>query len=201
LPVVAPSTEGDSQIAADTNFIDEEWHDAADASPEQLEPLPPLREAPPRVLATARRPYRPTEDNVYRLDSARPSSGGWHQHELSPYAGMQQRRGRPRNGRRPKPATVKKRYRTGHFIAALFALMGWLLVAGGLAASLVTILEPELSLRLGSPNLVGSAGTLVGGLLTVALAAAARALFDMANDNREMLAMHQQRARFGPELY
>jgi hypothetical protein len=59
--------------------------------------------------------------------------------------------------------------------------MGWLLVAGGLATSLITIFEPELSLRLGSPNLFGSAGAVVGGLLTVALAVAGRAHFDLAN--------------------
>jgi hypothetical protein len=209
LPVAAPSAEGDSRIAADTDIIDEWQHDTDDASSEQPEPLPPMREAPPRVL-TAVRPYRPSEDNVYPLHSARPGYTVWPQHELSPHAGMEQRRGRPRNARRPKQAAVKKRYRTGHFIAALFVLMGWLLVAGGLAALLVTLFEPELSLRLGSPNLIGSVGTAVGGLLTVALAVAGRAHFDMANARldsadaqREMLAlaMQQQRARFGAEPY
>jgi hypothetical protein len=211
LPAAAPSTEGDNRIAADTDITDE-WQDA-DASSEEPEPLP--REAPPRVLAAVRAPYRPSEDNVYPLDSARPGHTLWRQHELSPYAGMEQRRGRPRHARRPRPAPVKqvaakKRYRTGHFIAALFALMGWLLAAGGLAASLLTIFEPELSLRLGSPNLMSSGGAALGGLLTVALAVAAKAHFDFAharvdsaNVQREMMAMaiQQQRARFGAEPY
>jgi hypothetical protein len=152
------------------------------------------------VLAV-RGPYPPAESNVLQLDRVRPNHVVWHRHEPPRHAGMEPRRGRPRNGRRPRPAAVKKRYRTGQFIMALFALMGWLTAAAGFAALLVTILEPDLSSRLGSPNFIGSAGTVAGGLLTVALAVAARALFDLANDNREMLAMQQQRARFGAEPY
>jgi hypothetical protein len=200
LPDIVPSIEADEKADDSAAFFKQ--FDSTDAPPRQPEPPPPVPEAPPRVLAV-RGAYVPAESNVFDLDSVRPNHGVWHRHAPSHYAGMEPRHGRPRHARRPKRTAVKKRYRTGQFIAALFALMGWLTAVAGLAALLVTFLEPELSLRLGlgSPNLIGSVGTLAGGLLTVALAVAARALFDLANDNREMLAMQQHRARFGAEPY
>jgi len=200
---IAHSAEVDEKVDDRTQFY-KELHHGIDDSPEQSEsppplPNPPLSELPPRML-TVRGAYRATGSNVYQLDSARPSSV-WRQHAPSLHVAMEPRRSRPRNMRHPKQAIVKKRYRAGQFIAGLFALMGWLLVVTGLAALWICIFEPALSVRLGSPNLLGSAGTMIGGLLTVALAVAARALFDLANGQREMVAIHQQRARFGAELY
>jgi hypothetical protein len=94
---------------------------------------------------------------------------------------------RPRSVRRTKQPASRGRHRAGRFAATLLALLGWLLVGAGLAASLITFLQPELSLRLAVPNLLeGATGVLVVGLATGTVGLAARAMFEVANAAREL---------------
>jgi hypothetical protein len=185
-----------------------ELREGHDASPEATEELPPSPPEPTSHAPEARALYHFTGgqvpgSNVYhlpnaRLDGARlpsaPPANVWHHHEPSYHAGMEPGRGRVRNPRRPRQAAVQNHYRAGCFIAALFALMGWLMVGAGAAASAISILQPDVPTRLGSPDLLApAAGVLVIGFLTVALGLAARALFDIANSSRKILAIHQER--------
>jgi hypothetical protein len=182
-----------------------EGHDVSLEATEELLPSPP---DPAAHVPEARAVYHFTGgqapgSNVYhlpsaRLDGARPHGAQpanvWHHHEPSYHAGMEPGRGRVRNPRRTRQATVQNQYRAGYFIAALFALMGWLMVGAGAAASAISILQPDVPTRLGSPDLLASAGgVLVIGFLTVALGLAARALFDIANSSRQILAIHRER--------
>jgi hypothetical protein len=212
------SAEDDQKAKDHAEFFHQLRHGSDDASPEPREdrrelpqPAPRLSELGPRPTASTSPPpevhaaYHRTDTNVYQLETVRhdsvPADSFWQQNEPLYHVGMEPRRGRPRHPRRLKPVPAKNHYRTGQVIATFFALMGWLMVAAGVAAALVFIFLPEASTRVGLPNLLGgAAGVLIVGLLTVAMGLAARALFDQANAMRELVAM-QQRARLGVEPY
>jgi hypothetical protein len=202
LPDTVCPTEIETQVDHTTEFYDH-LH-----APEPEAP-PPLPDTPSRQLTTPVA-YRPTGSNVFPLDSIRPGHHAnsrqvlheqvLHEQDISPLLRLEPRRARPRNARRPKQAIVKKRYRISRFIAALFAFTGWAIAAAGFTALVMSLLQSDVSLRWASPDVLGSAGVLFVGLLTVVLAVAARASFDTANNQQEMLAM-QQRARFGAGSY
>jgi hypothetical protein len=173
-------------------------------------PPPPPSPAPPEptaYLPEARGVYHfaggnVPASNVFQFPGARldapvplavPPASVWHHHEQAHRTGVEPSRGRARSSRCPRPAGARNHYRAGHFIAALFALMGWLMVGAGAAASAISILQPEVPTRLGSPDLlVPAAVVLISGLFTVGLGLAARALFDLANSSRELVAIQRE---------
>jgi hypothetical protein len=194
-------TEIDAQVDHTTEFYD---HLHA-PEPERPEGPPPLPDTPSRPLATTVA-YRATGSNICQLDSVRRSHPGnarlvVHQQDAAPLLRIEPRRGRPRNARRPRQAIAKKRYRISRFIAALFAFMGWTVAAAGGTALVMCFLQSGVSQRWASPDVLGSAGVLLGGLLTALLAFAVRAMFDSANTQNAILAIHQQRAQAGAGSY
>lgn len=95
-------------------------------------------------------------------------------------------------------------YVVGRAVAALVSGLGWLTIAGALAA-LALGLWPELlqmaalpELRLGPDALLQAAMALPGGAIGVLCGQAARALFDMAAAARELAAIERTRAGGGP---
>jgi hypothetical protein len=196
LPNKAHPTEIDTQVDHATEFYD---HLHA-PEPEKPEGPPPLPDTSSHPLATTVA-YRATGSNICQLDSVRRSHPGnarlvEHQQDAAPLLRMDPRRTRPRNAaRRTRQATPKKRYRISRFIAALFAFMGWTVAAAGGTTLVMCLLQSGVSQRLASPDVLGSAGALLGGLLTALLAFGVRAMFDSANTQSAILAIQQQRAQ------
>jgi hypothetical protein len=118
------------------------------------------------------------------------------------HAGGESRSARLRNARRARYPAPRNYYRTGRALASLFSGIGWLIVAAGVAAPLIhffmPVFVPVLVARYGFLGLLGgAAGSVLLGLLTVAMGQAARALFDQANATRELVAL--ERTRLGAE--
>lgn len=103
--------------------------------------------------------------------------------------------GTARKARRHKLPTPRNHYRLGSFLAGLVSLLGWLVVAAGLAATPLHVVlgRPEISIGVSGVVAVAFALTMLG-LVTVALGQAARALFDQANATRELVAFERSKA-------
>lgn len=103
--------------------------------------------------------------------------------------------GTARKARRHKLPTPRNHYRLGSFLAGLVSLLGWLVVAAGLAATPLHVVlgRPEISIGVSGVVAVAFALTVLG-LVTVALGQAARALFDQANATRELVAFERSKA-------
>jgi hypothetical protein len=91
----------------------------------------------------------------------------------------------------------RDRYRVGRALTVLFSAFGWMLAATALAVLPVYLLVTDADLpRIGLLSMAGgAAGLLILGFGIVLGARLARALFDLANAARELLAL--ERAKLG----
>ena len=103
-----------------------------------------------------------------------------------------------RKARRGKIPVARNHYRAGNALAKLFGMLGWLIVAAGLAAAPMHVVLGRPDLTVGLIGVLGAAlAVAVLGLFMVALGQATRALFDQANATRELVAI--ERAKSGWE--
>jgi len=152
--------------------------------------------------------YRQTVDQfAYSAEAAQAReglarlNGGWQPNiwhlNGTPQAtdGASRWNGAARKARRHKLPTPRNHYRIGGFLAGLVSLLGWLIVAAGLAATPAHFVLGRPEFGIGSSGVVAVAVALAAlGLVTVALAQAARALFDQANATRELVAIERAKA-------
>jgi hypothetical protein len=100
-----------------------------------------------------------------------------------------------RKARRVKSAAPPNAYRTGEALAKLVSVLGWLIVFAGFAAAPAFVLLGRPELGLGAWGLFGAAvGAALLGLIAVALGQATRAVFDQANQTRELVAIARAKA-------
>jgi hypothetical protein len=103
--------------------------------------------------------------------------------------------GTTRKARRHKLPTPRNHYRLGSFLAGFVSLLGWSVVAAGLAATPLHVVLGRPEISIGVSGVVAIAFALAAlGLVTVALGQAARALFDQANATRELVAIERSKA-------
>jgi len=103
--------------------------------------------------------------------------------------------GAARKARRHKLPTPRNHYRVSSFLAGLVNLLGWLIIAAGLAATPLHVVLGRPENSIGISGVVAVAFALAAlGLVTVALGQAARALFDQANATRELVAIERAKA-------
>jgi hypothetical protein len=133
-----------------------------------------------------------------RMGAAGPYPQIWQSNGAGPHAAGDARSAGPRHPRRVRYPAPRNYYRTGRTLAALFSMLGWLMVVAGLAAPALYLFGPMPPAPYGALGLLGGAiGLLFFGLMIVASGQAARALFDQANATCELVAI--ERARSGGE--
>jgi len=91
-----------------------------------------------------------------------------------------------------------RRYRIGSALAGLFAILGWMAVAAGLALVMITFSSTFAALSAAGPFgfPIGFEGGLVAiwaGLFVVFVSQVAAAIFDAANATQALVAMEQSR--------
>jgi hypothetical protein len=107
--------------------------------------------------------------------------------------------------RRFRRSTRGNPYRIGRALAALLTGLGWLAIAGSLLAFAVGLAPEELQIlavlkiRFSLDVVLQMAAAAIAGGASVLVGEAARALFDLAGDTRELLAI--ERARIDREPY
>jgi len=129
---------------------------------------------------------------LVRIAGALPGSAAGSQRAIGP-------------AQRSRRSTRRNPYRIGRALAALLAGLGWLAIAGSLVALAVGLAPEELQIpavlkiRLSLEVVLEMAAVAVAGGASVLVGEVARALFDLAGDTRELVAI--ERAKPGREPY
>jgi hypothetical protein len=125
------------------------------------------------------------QNQIWHSNGSSRANGGGHASDSGHRAG-------PARAPRRRPVAPRDHYRIGRALALAFGILGWLMVAAGVAAPAVYVVPGT---GLGSiglwPIAGGAVGLLVLGFLVVLGGQAARALFDHANAARELVALER----------